>query len=266
MSMTMTAPTPDHLPETEPASAATLLPPPPREISARVRSRSWADPHVRFWWIVSIVLLALGAYLWVRGVVAWRRTKWLVEHGQPVVAIIRQANNEVIPRKQPGDSNVLLDYEWAGRPYQVWGILDGRRPEDLLSVRDQVTIRLDPNDPETWTARTVPPPLTDELVGGGIVLVLSGLVFLPALLARGRVLRTWRDGAEVEATVVEQHQTALAPGARAVRCSAPDAPGGRVFTVFVPGRAVDDTAVRVLLPTRGGRPLAVGWFEPVARN
>jgi hypothetical protein len=258
MTTAMTSPIPDQVPE---GGQAAALPPPPRALTARVRGRSWADPHVRFWWLVAIVLFGLGAYLWVRGIVAWRRTRWLVEHGQPVVATIRQANNEQIPRKQPGDSNVLLDYEWAGRPHQVWGILEGRRPEELLSVRDQVTIRLDPNDPETWTARTAPPPLVDELVGGGIVLALSGLVFLPALLSRRRVLRTWRDGTEAEAEVVEQHQTALAPGARAVRCSAPGAFGGRVFTVFVPGRAVEGPSVNVILPPRGGRPLAAAWFE-----
>jgi hypothetical protein len=123
----MTQPIPDHQTDVELPASATLAAP-PRALTPRVRARSWADPHVRFGWIVAIVLLALGAYLWVRGIVSWRRTRWLVQNGQPVVATVRQANDQTIPRKQPGDSNVLLDYEWAGRPHQVGGILEGRRP------------------------------------------------------------------------------------------------------------------------------------------
>jgi hypothetical protein len=216
---------------------------------------------VRFWWVAALVLFLLGGYLCVRGFIGWRRTVGLVRHGQPVVAVVKQANNEVIERKQPGNSNLLLEYQWRGRTYANWGVLEGRRPEDLVSVNDRVPLRIDPNDPDTWTGRSDPPPLGEAVAGGLIVLGVSLVLLLPAVLARRRVLRTWREGTAADAVVLGRHQTALAPRARAVRCTVPGVAEGRVFTVYAPAAVADAESLPVILPPRRGRPLAVAWFE-----
>jgi hypothetical protein len=251
------------------------LPPPPRPITARVRRRAWADPPVRLWWGAALALVLLGLYLCGQQVLSWRRQVWLVEHGTEVTATVKQANNELFRRKQPGDASVVLAFEWQGKPYQVSGILEGRNPRDQISVEDKVPIRIDPNDPDTWTARGDRPPLGVELVGGGILIGLAVLAVLPAVVLRGRVLRTWRDGPPARAVIVGRHQTALAPRARAVRCmldeagppGEADAPaesdGGerRVMTVYAPASVAWGEELTVLVPPGGGRPLAVAWFE-----
>lgn len=240
------------------------LPPPPRPVTPRVRRRAWAEPHVRFWWLTALVLLATGAYLGTAGLVAWRRTVRLIESGTPVRATVVLANGEPVKGKnQPPDSVVRLDFTLDGKPWVVNGRLEGRRPGQFIQVGSTIPIRVDPSDPGRWTARETPPPLGLEMLGGLMALGLGVLLLMPALAARAGVLRTWRGGEAAEAVALSQQRSPLAPNATALRCSAVDRDDARVFTVYVPGRvpAGADQPVWVILPTGRGRPLAVAWFE-----
>src|SRR5215213_829827 len=88
------------------------LPPPPRPLTPRVRRRAWAEPHVRFWWLAAVALVAAGVCMVVVQYREWRREVWLVENGTPVKARIEQAGGEVVGGRPiaPGGA-VLLSYE-----------------------------------------------------------------------------------------------------------------------------------------------------------
>ena len=205
---------------------ASPLPPTPRPLTPRVRSRSWADPHVRFWWLAAAAVAAVAAYLAVSGFLAWRRTARLVERGTPVTAEAVEVDAETLRtsvggkgRPKPPDSVVRLSFDFNGSKRQVTGTLDGRT--DFISVGDSVPLRIDPDDPAEWTARTTPPPLLPDLIGAIIATALAVPLFAVAVALRRRVLRTWREGQAAEAVVLGRGHTALAPRSRAVRCAPP---------------------------------------------
>jgi hypothetical protein len=173
---------------------------------------------------------------------------------------------------------VLVSFEWKGQQLRSWGILQGRRPKEVILTKSTVPIRVHPEDPERWTYRTEPPSLAADLLGAALAFALVPLALLAAVFLRRAVLRTWQDGTAAEAVVVARHGTALAPGTRALKCSAAPrtdesgeaegngapASGSRVHTVYVPLRHSEagESLLRVIVPPGGrGRPLSVAWFE-----
>ena len=68
----------------------------------------------------------------------------------------------------------------------------------FVIIGQPVTIRVDPNDPEYWTARTEPTSLPRELVGGLIPLPLVLILLAVALWQWRRMLAMWRDGRVVD--------------------------------------------------------------------
>lgn len=248
---------PDALPPTPIPS------PPPRPVTPAVRWRAWADPQARLWWGSALVLVLGGLYLCGARLYDWRQEVWLIRNGKTVVATVVHANNETIPRKQPGDALVILNFDFDGQHRAVAGHLEGRKVSDEISVKDQVPIRIDPKNPEVWTARTVPGPLGTELIGGAIAIGLGIVAVLPAIWVRRRVLQAWRHGEAAEAVVRGRQQTPLAPRSRILRCSLADGVDNRVFSVYVPSRAIAQTSetLWVLMPRGGGRFVAAAWFE-----
>src|SRR5262249_7026590 len=122
-------------------------------------------------------------------------------------------------------------------------------------------IRVDPADPNRWTARTTPAPLGPELVGCGIVFASGVPLCLIAAFIRSRVLRTLRTGNQIETVVLSARHSVAAPRAWQVRCSPTSEGDNRVFTVYVPPRAdIANATLRLLIPAHG-RPLAAEWFE-----
>src|SRR5688572_23195450 len=201
------------------------LPPPPRPLTPRVRRRAWAEPHVRFWWLAAAALVAAGVYMVAVEYTAWRREVWLVRNGTPVQAKLEQSAGETVAgRPVPHDLSVLLIYEWEGRQRQSWGLLEGRGPKEVILTKSTIPIRVDPNNPDRWTYRKEPPGIVADLLGAALAFALAPLALLAAVSLRRGVLRTWRDGEAADAIVVARHTTALAPRARAVRCTPAEAP------------------------------------------
>jgi hypothetical protein len=243
-------------------------PDPPRPLTPRVRRRAWLEPHVRFWWVLTLVLLAIGAYVGGSQWLVWSREVWLVRSGRVVDAEIMTAGGLSSRWQQlPPNSIVTLRYDVDGKTYDQVGYLKGRT--DFIQVHSKVPVRIDPANPALWTALTVPASLLQELTGALVVLPAFVALMVVSLVQRSRMVRVWRDGEARRAIVVESRQTALAPRSRLVRCTPADAGDNRVVQVYVPAGAAADLhagdELWLLFPSGGrGRPVAAAWFEQVA--
>jgi hypothetical protein len=164
-------------------------------------------------------------------------------------------------RPKPPGSGLLLEFDWKGQKQSVGGVLEGRT--EFIRVGELVPIRVNPDDPNDWTARRVNAPLLPHLAGGLVPIVLALPVFLVSFMKRRGLLRTWRDGSVAEATVVSHSQTAIAPRSRVVRCALQGA-DRQIQSVYVPATKLppgsEVESIQVLVPTSGGRTLATAWF------
>src|SRR5688572_20913731 len=141
-----------------------VLPSPPRPLTARVRRRAWAEPHVRFWWLAAAALMAAAVYMGVVAYLAWRRELWLVRNGTLVQAKIEQSAGETVAgRPITPEMPVLLSFDWNGQPRRTWGLLEGRGPKEVILSKSSVPIRVDPENPDRWTYRKEPPGLVADL-------------------------------------------------------------------------------------------------------
>jgi hypothetical protein len=253
--------------EASPASPVVASAPPdvPRPMTARVRRRAWTEPHVRFWWLLTAAMFVIGAYVCTREFVLWRREARLVREGRLVQAEIMRAGG-LSSRWQllPPDTVVTIQYELDGKQYTQDGYLKGRK--DYFKIRTMVPVRVDPSDPNLWTARTEPPVLSQQLTGAAIVLPALVVLAVVSVLRRAMTMRTWRRGQATVALTVESRQTALAPRSRLVRCTPADRGDNRVVSVYVPQRAARDLRPGDLLwlifpPGGRGRPVAAAWFD-----
>ena len=238
---------------------------PPRELTRRVGRRAWAQPHVRFWWLIAVVLgvIALGS-----GILAaadWNHERRLVSEGTPINAVVQQAGDQTLAgRKQPPDTLCILRFDWQGSPHVTQAAyLAGR--DEFVAPQDVVRIFVNPKDPDDWTARTSPGPIGPRLLGAEIALVAGLAALAIGWLSRARVLDVWRNGQAVESLVIEGRNTALAPLSRAVRCTPVEDADARVFSVYVPARAGKlERGDRIWVLTRNGRTggaQAALWFD-----
>ena len=236
----------------------------PRPVSGRVRLRAWIDPHVRFWWLSSVAFVVVGVWMLVANYLEWHRSERLIRGGTVVQATVAEAAGVTFAGKQmQPDSRVRLQFNFNGQPHEVSGYLEGRKLSDFILIGSTVPIRIDPNHPDVWTARTEPTSLPLELIGGLIALP-AGLVLLlvSVMLARSR-LATWKDGIAIAALVVSSRHTALAPRSWAAQCTPANEGDKRVFNVYLPPNADASPGAPVILLFReaSSRPMAAEWFS-----
>jgi hypothetical protein len=115
-----------------------------------------------------------------------------------------------------------------------------------------------------------PPSFLGSLAPSLAIVAVAFLPFVVSLQLRQRVLRTWCNGQVSSASIVARQQTALAPGAYAIRCAwipsddQPERKADRaVFSLFIPktrAPAAGESSVDVLALPRGGKRVAVDWF------
>ena len=240
------------------------LPEPPRPLTARARRGAWTEPRVRLWWLAAAAVAATALGLLAVRYLQWRADTRLVREGRVVEAFIYASEGFPVPgRNRPPSSHVTLRYTVDGKDYEVVGYLEGRK--EFYVTHTYVPIRVAPDDPLRWTARTEPDPLWFRLIGGMILLPVPVVLALVALLKRAGLLRLWRNGRLVEAVVIDSRHTALAPRARFVRCAAVDVGDKLVRGVHVPRHAADVTrgdVVWLVADPRGGpRAVAVSWMQ-----
>jgi hypothetical protein len=244
---------------------ASAPPDAPRPVTPRVRRRAWTEPHVRFWWLLTLAMLLIGVYVCGREFLTWSREARLVREGRLVEGeVMRAGGLSSRWQRLPPDTVVTIQYDVDGKTYTQDGYLKGRK--EYIQVRGKVPIRVNPADPDEWTARTQPPVLAQQLTGAAVVLPAVVVLAVVAVLRRVMTLRTWRHGQATVALTVESRQTALAPRSRLVRCAPADRGDNRVVGVFVPNSAARDLRPGDLLwlvfpPGGRGRPVAVAWFN-----
>jgi hypothetical protein len=239
--------------------------PPPRAITPRVRRRAWVEPAVRFWWLTAMVLVLIGAWFALQGVLEWRHDVKLIREGVAVDATVYQVGEMkgIFKHPQPPDSIVTLQFSWHGKDqYTKPDRLPDRKAGEFITPGDTIPIRVNPADPTDWTSAKVAGPISGRLFGAEVALPIAALTGVFGLLKWQRMLATWRRGEAIEALVMDSRNTALALGARLVRCT-PDAEGDkRVFAVYVPrGLAGVGRGDTIWLLTRGRGAVACAWFE-----
>ncbi|HMO25660.1 MAG TPA: hypothetical protein PKB10_05275, partial [Tepidisphaeraceae bacterium] len=151
-----------------------------------------------------------------------------------VTAIEGQTNARNVSRAMP--VGVRLAYPnptssegLVARPTTVLPPAPGQR----VSVGDKIPLRLNPEDGADFRFVTDPPSLMQAIVPGA---VLSGCAILPlgvALLRRSRVLRVWRDGEKIEASVQQVGTTPLAPRSKLLKVRTTD---GQTIQLLWPNR------------------------------
>lgn len=227
-----------------------------------VALRAATEPRVRGWWLVVAGLLAAALYVVGTAYWSWRTENQLIDHGTPVTALIvggsgmRAAGSVHAP-----EASVGLKYEVNGVDYLNYGYLGGRK--DPIVVGTNVDIRVDPADPNVWTARTEPAPLLKQFVAVWTLLPLTLLAFLGGGWAWWRTLSLYRKGRRDIALVVDVRHASLAPASRLVRCTIPDATEAeRVVTIYVPRgvRPRPGDELHVVHNDRG-RAVAVEWID-----
>ena len=235
---------------------------PPRDITPAVRKRAWADPPVRFWWLIGGTLLVIALGLALGNYVEWAKLNRAISSGVVVNARIRGVEGDPrVGRTVTSTSAVGIDYEYNGQKFvNIVGVLSGLTQQ--VRVGDDIRLHIDPNDPLNWTIRDEVPPLPLAMIGPILVLPVALLCGLISLVGRSKTLKTYQHGSLVDATVSTNKQTPLAPRSRAIRCSLTT--GSRMMEVFVPRPAAqlnEGDTVQVILPPGRGRPLAAAWFE-----
>jgi len=127
-----------------------------------------------------------------------------------------------------------------------------------------VPIIVDRADPTRWTARLEPSSLPQQLLPALLLLPFVVVPFFVALLNRARVLRTYRDGEALLATIVGVGHSAAAPGSRLVRCALHTAGENRVIKTLLPTRKTPPVGQSLWLiapPARPQQAIPAALFE-----
>jgi hypothetical protein len=262
----------------QPADAAERLIPPasltqyPRALTLRARRRSWNELPVRIWVILTVAVALITVYFTITKYLSGRYERWLITQGTPVQAELfrvqgtrdsSQAFN-LTDRLQ-----VYLNYEVPGHgkftEVPGWlAQLPDQTPTPRVRPGEMRAIRIDPDDPKSWTDRTEPRPWLAEFT---IVLLLLPLLAVLGLIAawrRTQVLNIWRNGEVAAGVVVDLKQSSIAPFSRIVRFALADADDRRVFSTLHPAKGIPargDVMWVIYPPNKPGRAVVASLYE-----
>jgi len=246
-----------------PPTSPTSPPPPPRQITSRIRLRTWLDPRVRFWLIVGGFLLLLFVYFSVARILEWRQEADLIRHGTLVSATVGMEGISRSGYVVPPGTPVILTFTANGQPQEVDGSLEGHTSP--VSTGETIQIRIDPNDPSRWTDLTEEKGLGGNLLVPFLLLPIVPISLLVAWLKRRRLILAWTDGPVEAAVVALRHQTAVAPMSQVVKCAFRDREDKRLFVVYLPrGLAKLNPGDEIWLlasPQKNGPAIASAWLE-----
>jgi hypothetical protein len=201
-----------------------------------VRRRSWSESAVRRWLILTLIVALVAAYFVTQQIVAGMIERRLITHGREVEARIEEVGlrRTTAALREGEQLTVTLSYPAAnGEPRLTTGELVAEQA-GTINVGDMITIRVDPDDPNTWTNRTRSRPWSQQLTAAIILLPLLALAGGMVWLRRRQVLRTWRDEPAMPAVVVETKQSAIAPNSRVVRFVLEEGDDRRVWSTLHP--------------------------------
>jgi hypothetical protein len=254
-----------------PSDAQSQLSPPPRPVSPSVSRRAWSDPIARFCWLTCIVLVVIAGTFFIAGFSAWRHESRLINDGVPVDATIHaitDSTQSTITRDQASadpSSPVLLQFSWKMDPRYVTRHASPLENYTRLAVvGDVVRIRVDPQNPEDWTALSEPTPLRNRVMGAILTFPAVLAVFGAAILRQRGIIRLWKDGIATPSLIVSSSVSALSPLGRLARCTPAAEGDARVFIVYLPSRRTapePGEAIDLLAkPAPSQRAVAVEFF------
>jgi hypothetical protein len=220
-------------------STDNFLPPPPqppRAITKNARRRSWAEPRVRNWVLMAVVIFLIA--LWFVGLriyASWS-DRWLIKHGVRVEADIIDVDGNTLKKLYEPELNLPFHMSFRmpdGRFHMVNERLKAQR--QAIGPGKKVPLYVDPNNLNHWTDRVEISWLEDSLVG--ILLLPTFFLLLGvALFNRMKILQAWENGHAIHASVVEIKQSATAPMSRVLRMVLGHYHDQRIFTTLIPTR------------------------------
>jgi len=221
------------------ADTDNLPPPPPtapRPITANARRRSWAEPRVRTWWLMSAATFVVA--LWFVGVQVYesQSDRWLINHGVRVEADILDVDGNTLKKLYTREENLHFHLSWRmpdGKIHTVNERLKAQR--QATGPGKKVPLYVDPGNPDHWTDRVEISWAEDTLVGM-LFLPIVLLLLAIAIFNRWQTLAAWKNGPAMHATVVEVKQSATAPKSRILRMVLGHYHDQRIFTTLIPTR------------------------------
>ena len=244
------------------------LPSPPRPITPAALRRSWHEPAVRRWLLLTLVLLLTTAYFAWRDIGIGLHERRLIEHGLQVNATVEnvEGGGADLTRKFGRNEarNVKLRYAVKDRTYttnQELPIATGKS----IGAGDVIDLRVDPQDYENVTTQTEARPWIASLTVVTLLLPVLVALIVVTFVARRSVLRIWREGEATEGTVVDWHRSGLAPKSVVVRFTLNDSDDRRLFWLVWPHEAgqlnAGDAIALVMPPGEPGKSLAAKLYE-----
>jgi hypothetical protein len=248
--------------------AQTEIPSPPRPVTRAARSRSWNEPSVRRWLLLSLLVALTTAYFAWRDLRIALHERWLIAKGLQVNATVESVSGGGADTTRKFTRNevrdVKLRYSVDGHEYttnQELPIETGK----VIGGGDIVALRVDPQDHENVTTQTQARPWLASLTVVTLLVPVLLLLVLMTFLARKRVLRIWQDGELVEGTVVDWHRSGLAPKSVVVRFTLNEGDDRRLFQLVWPHSAGElsagDPIALVMPPDEPGKALAAKLYE-----
>ena len=216
---------------------ANNLPPPPsapRAITANARRRSWAEPRVRTWWLLAIVVFLVSLWFVGMRVYASQADRWLINHGVRVEADIIDVEENTLKKLYEPELNLRFHMTWRmpdGKVHTVNERLKAQR--QAIGPGKKVPLYVDPNNPNHWTDRVEISWAEDTLVGM-LFLPIVLLLLAISIFNRFQTLAAWKNGPAIHATVVEIKQSATAPKSRILRMVLGHYHDQRISTTLIP--------------------------------
>lgn len=243
------------------------IPPAPRPLNSRARSRSWNERPVRLAIILLVLIGAIAVYFSITRIQEAQRERGIILRGEPVDAKVTWIENSLIANRREANVNGLrirLNYT----PPNAEPVTDA--PGKLLpseppqvAVGDTLKVKVDPLYPQRWTTRTQPAGWLAELLFVWPFVPLVGLLLGWVFWSRQRVLSIWKNGVEAEAAVIDAKQSSLAPQSRVVRYVLADGDDPTVHTLLCPTKsapAAGDSLHIIHAPNRPDRAIAAHLY------
>jgi hypothetical protein len=248
-------------------AAQVELPSPPRPITPAALRRSWNEPAVRRWLLLTVVVLLTTVYFAWRDIGIALHERRLIEHGLKVNATVESvAGGGDITRRFNRNEvrNVKFRYSVNNRTYTTNQDMP-IATDKTIGSGDVVELRVDPDDHENVTTETVPRPWIASLTVVTLLLPLLVALIVITFLARRRILRIWQQGEAAGGTVVDWHRSGLAPKSVVVRFTVNDSDDRRLFSLVWPHEAGElnagDTIALVMPPDEPAKALAAKLYE-----
>ena len=209
----------------------------------RTTTNPWLAVEVRPWLTLTFVLLAVAIATSVFRMAGYVHERGVILNGPVIDASVLYIGRSYA-REGTRDEALYVCLRYTapdGKNYETWNDLP-RKPGELLSAKQTLSVHLDPADYAFWTALDAPPPL-------GLVLAIP-LLCLPAAVVCGalawlkqRTVAKWIDSTAVRAArVVNVKVSPLAPLSKLIGVNLAGDTSGRILHCYWPSRRGPVTA------------------------